>query len=435
MSNMHLPLTAGTVALLCIMLLCLAAPVAAGDKYLYGAPDLAASVAGPNEFAPGKEISIPVRIENRGLNTVKIAQSSIISRDDLPNTAKMVSARLTAGESPVTVKSDRQMIGDIAGGAGQTVTFLARTGDNAAAGDVSMALVLEYTYLASAEQYGADTIVYRYATTTETIPVTIRIKPAAAIAIDAVSTESINVGTEGYLSLTVRNSGTETAKAAVVVIERNGNSPLIPTDSSVFAGDLPPGASVPCTFKVSVATTAEPQTYPIDLRLRYENSDGVVVLSDAVTIGITAGGKSTFAVSPVSESIAPGESRIIEVAYTNTGAATAYRAQARISAVDPFTSSDDTAYLGDLAPGESANARFEVAIDTGATEKQYGIDTEVRYRDALDNSQISDTVKIEVDIADNGGGASALLSPLAAGFLLIGCVSSAYYFLRIRKRA
>ncbi|NYT05280.1 MAG: hypothetical protein GKC04_02745 [Methanomicrobiales archaeon] len=183
------------------------------------------------------------------------------------------------------------------------------------------------------------------------------------------------------------------------------------------------------------ATTAEPQTYPIDLRLRYENSDGAVVLSDAVTIGITAGGKITFAVSPVSESIAPGGTRIIEVAYTNTGAATAYRAQARISAVDPFTSSDDTAYLGDLAPGESATARFEVTIDAGATEKQYGIDTEVRYRDALDNSQISDTVKIEVDVADNGGGASALLSPLAAGFLLIGCVSSAYYFLRIRKRA
>ena len=85
---------------------------------------------------------------------------------------------------------------------------------------------------------------------------------------------------------------------------------------------------------------------------------------------------------------------MINVQYTNTGGATAYNVQARISAVDPFTSSDDTAFLGTLAPGETREAAFEISMDKSATIKDYALDSEVRYRDALDNSLISDPMKV-----------------------------------------
>ena len=57
-------------------------------------------------------------------------------------------------------------------------------------------------------------------------------------------------------------------------------------------------------------------------------------------------------VSPPPE-INPGSQKMLEVVYENTGAATAYDAKARISTFDPFTTKDDTSYLGDIAPGET----------------------------------------------------------------------------------
>ena len=64
--------------------------------------------------------------------------------------------------------------------------------------------------------------------------------------------------------------------------------------------------------------------------------------------------------------------------------------------VDPFTSNDDSAFLGDIAPNETKEAAFLVSADKTATVKKYGIDAEIRYRDALDNQVISDPMKLSV---------------------------------------
>ncbi len=45
------------------------------------------------------------------------------------------------------------------------------------------------------------------------------------------------------------------------------------------------------------------------------------------------------------------------------GCSTASSAQGRTSAVDPFTSKDDIAYLGDLKHGESAIVSYEASVD------------------------------------------------------------------------
>jgi hypothetical protein len=42
-------------------------------------------------------------------------------------------------------------------------------------------------------------------------------------------------------------------------------------------------------------------------------------------------------------------------------------AQGRTCAIDPFTSKDDIAYLGNLKPGESARASYEVSVDRSDT--------------------------------------------------------------------
>ncbi|MDD1653004.1 MAG: S-layer protein, partial [Methanomicrobiales archaeon] len=304
----------------------------------------------------------------------------------------------------------------------------------AAAGTYELPVRMQYTYLESAEQFGEDTVRYFYTEKDETIPLTIRIKPDVDLWVKESTPEHLNVGTEGYLTLQVRNNGTEHARNAIMKLSQNDDSPLVPTDSSVYIGDYPPGAEASVRFKVSVSSNAEAESYPVDLSLEYLDADGDTVTSDTVTVGVPVGGKIEFTVVSEPAQVNPGQKVVIPVEMKNTGAVTAYNAQARLSAVDPFTSNDDTAYLGDLAPGQTAVARFEITVDSGATPKSYGLDSEVRYRDALDNTQISDTMKVDINVVSPNGIVALLTNPIVISILIALVIGAGYYFLKVRRK-
>jgi hypothetical protein len=120
---------------------------------------------------------------------------------------------------------------------------------------------------------------------------------------------------------------------------------------------------------------------------------------------------------------------VILVAYQNAGDTTVYSAQSRITAVDPFSSGDDTAYLGDLKPGESATARYSIGVSDAAVPKEYLLDSEVRYRDALSNSQISDTLKVRVLVTPGSGTVNPFSSPLVLLLAVAGVIGAGYYVL------
>ena len=419
------------VPVLMLLLALLAVPgSAAGAKYLYGNPELSATIAGTNEFAPGAETGLTVIISNSGLNTHKIAIPSL-PPDDLPNTAKLVTVALKSDDAPFTVKTDPQFLSDIMGGAALPATFNVKVADSAAPGTYTLPLEVTYTYLQDAEDYG-DLLRYNYQKKTETLPLTVLVTPGLRVEVLNVQTRSLNVGTEGYVSMTLKNIGHDAADKAVAKVARNGASPLIPTDSNAYIGTFAPGETVDVKFKVAVADCAEPQSYPLDVVVAYEDYEGKSTASRPVTIGLPVGGKIDFDVASPTVTLHPGGKSILEVAYRNTGAAKVYNAQARISAVDPFTSSDDTAYLGDLAPGETATARFEVSIDADATLKEYGIDSEIRYRDDLDNSKISDTMKVQVALEKREG--TLFTNPVFLAVIAVAIIGAGYYIFAYRKK-
>ena len=141
----------------------------------------------------------------------------------------------------------------------------------------------------------------------------------------------------------------------------------------------------------------------------YQNNEGDFVTSRSDTIGVPVGGKANFAVVSPPAEMNPGNKKVITIEYKNTGDTTVKSAQARISAVDPFTSNDDIAYIGDLKPGESRIVSYIVSIDRSATIKEYGLDSEIRYRDQLDNTYISDTMKVKVNVTTPAGMTAILL--------------------------
>ena len=414
--------------------LCSITPVMGVTTYLGGSPKMSAALSGTNEFTPGQDASIKVIVWNNGVNDLKFVTKGTIERDDLPTTAKMVTVELSAGNAPVIVKNDPQGVGDIKSQGQVTVAIATKITSDANEGEYQIPLIIRYAYLASSDQEAADILRFNYQQMNETIPITIKIKPQVHIEVLEAVPENLNVGSEGYLNLKIKNTGFEDGRKATVKIVRNGASPIIPTDSSVFLGDFPHDGTVTCKYKVAISSEAETQTYPVDVVVIYENRDGDVVTSASDTIGIPVGGKIGFAITSGTVQVVQGSQSAIQVEYQNSGTTIAYHSQARLSAVEPFKSSDDTAYLGDLKPGEKATARYQINVDDAAVAKEYTLDTEVRYRDALDNSQVSDTFNVPVQVQAKPASGGLIQVLAAIGFIALIGIGAGYYLLVMRKK-
>jgi hypothetical protein len=409
------------------------APVqAAGTKYMAGSPELSAYISGSNEVSPGDTVQLKVIIENKGVNEFKFIQSGVVDRDDLPNTAKFLTVSIAPGDAPIIIKSDPQMLGDLKGSSIASCVITTKVQSDAASGTYNLPLTLKYSYLYDAEQFGTDTIQYLYKEKNETFNLPIKIKPELKISVISAKGEHLNAGTEGYLQLEVKNIGHENGKNAIIKIIRNDMSPVLPVSGSMFIGDFSVDQVVSSRFKVSISSDAEEQTYPLDVMVNYENSEGDTISSDVETVGLKVGKKIDFNIISEPEKVSPGQKKVINVQYTNNGGAPAYNVQARISAVDPFTSNDDTAFLGTLAPGETRDAAFEISVDKTATLKEYALDSEVRYRDALDNSLISDPMKVRIMVEKEN---SILGNPfiLAGGIAVIILIGYRVYRQRTNK--
>jgi len=399
-----------------------------------GEPSISATISGINEFTPGASIDLPINIENSGLNYIKMVQSGIVERDDIPSTAKMVRVTLLPDGAPILIKSDTQMAGDIAGSERKTVNFQIRVKDDGQAGTYNLPVQIEYTYLASAEQIGTDSIINRYNSKTENLLVPFVVKSAINLEVLNVTPSDINAGGEGFITVTLKNSGADIGRKSIAKLNRSGNSPVVPVDSTVYIGDFNPGDVFEAKFKVSVTRDAEPQDYPLEIMVSYENGDGEALDTPVQSIGIPVGGKIKFSMVNEPPQVKSGAKEVIEVEYRNDGDAIAYSSEARISAVDPFSSDDDLAYLGDIKPGESVIAKFKISTTSDAIEKTYGLDSEIRYRDALENSQISDTIKVQVRVVKSEGLAAILTNPIVIALILIIIIGAAYRFSTTRRK-
>jgi hypothetical protein len=87
-----------------------------------------------------------------------------------------------------------------------------------------------------------------------------------------------------------------------------------------------------------------------------------------------------------------------------------------------------------LKPAEKATARYQVSVDDTAVAREYTLDTEVRYRDALDNSQVSGTfnVPVQVQAKPASGGLMQVLA--AIGVIVLIGIGAGYYLLVMRKK-
>jgi hypothetical protein len=425
-----------TLSLLILAAVFCCMPALAVDKYVGGSPEIMAYITGVNEFSPGQDATITVILQNSGTNEVKFTNQGTIADDDLATTAKLVTVGLSQGTAPIVIKTDPQSLGDIRSPGKITATFTAKITSDATLGEYTLPLLVQYKYLSNnlADQETSDTIQYHYTPVNQTIPLTIKIKPEVKINVLDAETSNLIVGTEGYVNLTIKNIGYEDGKQATVKILRSGSSAVIPTDNNIYIGAFPRNGVVTCLYKVAISADAQAQTYPVDVAVTYTNAEGDTVTSTTETIGVPVADKLRFNVTSSPAVVTQGETGMVVVEYQNLGIITAHNAQARLSVVDPLSSTDSTAYLGDIPPGGKATAQYAITAASGAAPATYALDTEVRYRDALDNSQIPDTFKADVQVVPRPATA-AMVQLLELVVVVAGILAAVgYYVLVVRKK-
>ena len=211
-----------------------------------------------------------------------------------------------------------------------------------------------------------------------------------------------------------------------VSVYLTANPPLSVLSTEYYLGDLKAGEEYTAVFKVQASDEAKPVKYPSEIKLKYRSMDEYFY-TDSRSVGIKVNPKMKFEVYGTPK-IAAGSEGIAEWTIKNVGNFTIREATARLTITDPFSSDDDTAYVGTLKPGESTVIKFKLSVDADATPKKYGLNLEVKYKDLEDEWAISEPTKAVIEVVPPKlpYGAIALV-------VIIAIVAVAYYLRRRKK--
>ena len=75
-----------------------------------------------------------------------------------------------------------------------------------------------------------------------------------------------------------------------------------------------------------------------------------------------------------------------------------------------------------------------MSVDRSATLKEYGLDSEIRYRDELDNTYISDTMKVKVNVTAPAGMTAVLSNPIYLSIIVAIIIGAIYLIYHFRKK-
>lgn len=238
-------------------------------------------------------------------------------------------------------------------------------------------------------------------------------------------TSTLRVGEYGAIEGTVRNVGPR-AVDSVVVRYADDEPNLVPVSSSVAVGSLGPGETAPFRLPIEVSGEAEAVSKALDLQVRYRTPDGDRrTFDDLEVVTAIAPERDRFSVDVERRQIEAGETRVLGVTITNEMNQTVTDVEARMFANDPLdTGTTDEGYVATLRPGESAELTFELSASSTAPRTTFPISFDVRYDDERGTSQLSDTIRVPVEVTPPPEGGLPWGLVASAGVVLL--VAGAY---------
>ena len=367
-------------------------------------------------------------------------------------TALGLACQLATGDAPLEIVSGNPAVvgslqqGQVGGGPTtlytlsfglyQPLQFWIRIDENATPGDYILPLVCTYKYLVDEYSYtspnGQVLVHNKYLECNETISLHIVVMPRVDLAITNVTCTDMVPDTNGYIYMTVENLGNESITQGVAFLmqptlgpsqdQASSNYPLnyelssilatsnqqpqqvsqtmvVPLQNSQYVGDLAPGESCNVTFVVSISPDAEESNIPLSVVVSYHDPWDQEKSSNVVTFGVHVEPEMIFTADPPDPiQVRAGGYTVANVSLTNTGSSTADNAVVRINALDPFTVSYDTVYLGNVAPGQTVPAKFGISARADAVPTTYYVTLEVKYYDSHNDPHVTKIVTQDIQV-------------------------------------
>jgi hypothetical protein len=373
--------------------------------------------------------------------------------DIAATTALGVTARLSTYGTPVEIVSGDCVVGGSlpAGSVSPPFTFILRVDRGARPGVYALPLTVTYKHLAGEydlkSAFGGLACYNNYVEDCVTLPIYVVIRDAFDLVVRVAGCENMVPGSDGIVTLKVSNVGGICAGESVVYLipslpgpPQDGSPPyteallapsmVLPVQSSQFLGRMDPGDERLLNFKVAISPDAEAGMYPLSALVSYTDAWGQQKSSNVDTFGVPVQPEMRFAAEETPLIIKCGRSCEALLNLTNAGPETANDAVVRVNALDPFVVSYDTAYLGDVEPGDSVNATFGIKVKPDAVPTTYYVTMEVKYYDDKDDPHVTKIIRKAIvvtppptlwdNILENwplaaGIGAVALLGLLYAG--------------------
>ncbi|AXG05165.1 hypothetical protein DU500_01285 [Haloplanus rubicundus] len=351
-----------------------------------------------------RRVTVPIVVEERvrfrvveAATDAQIGGSGTMSvsvRNVGTASAREASVELVSANADLTfggADSAASFVGEWAPGETKMATFPVTVADDAEIRDYTVTGRVSYT--------DTDGI----AGTSNELRSSVRPIPEQAFSLSAV-TSTLRVAHEGTVSGTVTNEGPLPVADAVVVFRPV--SPNFDASETEFAvPDLAPGESAPFAFEVEVSSAADPGSRQLRFVVDYENEDGDNRTSDPLAARIeVAPERDPFTVDATASTVSAGGDGRLTMTVTNTEDETLSDISAKLFVDDPVSTSDDEAFVDELAPGESAEISFEVSAAGSAFPKDYPVSVDFEYDRADGTTEISDTFRLPVTVAERRGG-------------------------------
>jgi hypothetical protein len=327
-------------------------------------------------------------------------------------TAVGVNVTLTSGVSAIEVISGAAFIGTVSRGMSTTqpITFQLYIHKDAQPGTYKLDLKLEYQYLSDVDWLNpggtSPQFDFHWGNRVQQAQISITVVGTYFSAV-VTQTEGVRAGAAGIITLDIQNNGA--SEAYGVTAEIAPGTSISPIGPASFLGDMSGNSSVTTQLKVSVSKEAIAKDSSVGILVKYKD-DRDIARQSLLTIGVMVEAKLDFEVQTVQVDgrLIPGSERVITIPIVNAGYYEAKDAVAKINIVNPFatapfSTTDDTAYIGTLQPSESGLAKFRIKIDADAVPKPYILEVQVEYWDSLGNSYASDTMRATVIVQQPSG--------------------------------
>ncbi|WP_424357925.1 COG1361 S-layer family protein [Methanocella sp. MCL-LM] len=350
-------------------------------------------------------------------------------------TALGITCDLSPGDAPIEIVSDNRMVlGSLpAGAVTAPVPYLVRVSRDAQPGHYKLPLLITYKRLA--EDYDYTSFfgqMYGYSNYVEEsciIYLDIVIMGIFDLIVTDITAVDMVPGTNGIVSVRVTHVGTLPVEHAIVYLTSPTIGPcqdsfyypvnyqlanyqttaaqqpvavdqnmLVPVQNSQYLGHMEPGEDRVVKFKLSVADDAEDSDFPVSAVVSYEDPWGTEKSSNVETFGAHVEKQMRFTVDDEPVKIKCGRSTISTLTLTNNGTIDARDAIVRMNALDPFTVSYDTMYLGDVRPGENTTTQFGIKVKPDAVPGTYYVTLEVKYYDSQDDPHVTKIIRKAITV-------------------------------------